>query len=162
MKPQRSAYDVMRDHAFKDSDLLGIGYVIVFLFVVFVLSSTDDYSQVFEHSASNGQSSNKIQPSCISATDHQYAPKSIQRQGGDGFVLNDSSMDKNSDLDPREAERRVNGDPLSEPKCTNDSIEAEIRVVPVTDPESEVIGYIPSDESDKARYGHQNIICVYL
>ena len=42
---QRSAYDVMRDHAFKDSDLLGIGYVVVFIFVVAVLSSTDNFQK---------------------------------------------------------------------------------------------------------------------
>ena len=35
---QRSAYDVMRDHAYRDSDLLGIGYVIVFIFVQTMLS----------------------------------------------------------------------------------------------------------------------------
>ena len=34
---------MMRDHAFKDSDLLGIGYVVVFIFVVVVLSSTDNF-----------------------------------------------------------------------------------------------------------------------
>lgn len=149
MKLQRSAYDVMRDHAFKDSDLLGIGYVIVFLFVVFVLSSTDDYAQVFEHSATNGQSSNKIQPSSISARG-QYSPKSNQEQGGGEFVLNDTIF-KKIDLGD---DKTVSGVTLSEPKYTIDSIEAEISVVPATDSESEVIGNVTSEEIDKARYGH--------
>ena len=140
----------MRDHAFKDSDLLGIGYVIVFLFVVVVLSSTDDYGEVFGHCSTNGQ--NKIQPSTNSATD-QHAAISIQRLGGDDFALNDTVL-KKSDLDKRDEKTAKKGVTSRERNCTNDSIEAEISVVPAADSESEVIGNAPSDESDKARYDH--------
>ena len=151
MKLQRSAYDVMRDHAFKDSDLLGIGYVIVFLFVVVVLSSTDDYGEVFGHCSTNGQ--NKIQPAITSATD-QHAAISIQRLGGDEFALNDTVL-KKSDLDKRDEKAAKKGVTSRErTNGTNDSIEAEISVVPAADSESEVIGNAPSDESDKARYDH--------
>ena len=41
------AMDVMRYHAFKDSDRLEIGYVIVVLFEVVVLSSTDNMAKFF-------------------------------------------------------------------------------------------------------------------
>ena len=150
MKFQRSAYDVMRDHSFKDSDLLGIGYVIVFLFVVVVLSSTDDYGEVFGYCSTNGQ--NKIQPSNISARD-QHATISIQRQSSDEFALNDTVL-KKSDLHKRDEKTVKNGGTSSERNCSNDPIEAEISVVPAADSESEVIGIAPSDESDKVRYDH--------
>ena len=73
----------------KTYDLLEIGYVIVFLFVVVVLSSTDNYGEIFKHSSSNGQTSNKIQPSSNGAID-KYASKLIQRQCIYDFALNDT------------------------------------------------------------------------